>query len=67
MTKSIEYGIIFYNFVDIANQKISILKCDNELLFGNDEIEEIILGLNQQTAKDLIKVLQEFAETGELK
>lgn len=67
MKKSIEYGHVIYHFFDTENDKISIFKNGNHLFFGNDNIKELILGLNQQTARDLIKVLQEFADTGELK
>ena len=75
MTKSIKNGKAVYNFLDIANDNVEIL------FYRNDKLLKINLPyemdcecgcvtdmvINQETAKDLIKVLQEFAETGELK
>jgi hypothetical protein len=79
MTKSIENGKVVYNFLDVDRWNIEIntsnqilyfetiyttqkFKSDRTILINNT----IKMGITQETAKDLIKVLQEFAETGEL-
>jgi hypothetical protein len=64
MTKSTKNGKVVYNFLDK-------LRCNVECKFENSALwlsnDETIIFINQETANDLIKVLQEFAETGELK
>jgi hypothetical protein len=65
MTKSIKNGKVVYNFLDVENFNIKVSVPNKQMIrfdFPND-----CYFITPKTAKDLIKVLQEFAETGELK
>jgi hypothetical protein len=64
MTKSIKNGKAVYNFLDTQRRNNEVSIQGQHLWIEN---KDMILPINQETAKDLIKVLQEFAETGELK
>lgn len=70
MTKSTKKGEVVYNFLDADRYNV-------ELLILNQSLKNVIrfelslftdyVDITQETAKDLIKVLQEFVDTGELK
>ena len=80
MTKSTKNNKTIYNFLDKDRWNIEIntsngilyfeteytsqkFKTDRTILISNT----ITMGINRETAKDLIPILQHFAETGELK
>lgn len=74
MTKSTKNGKVIYNFLDADRDNVQIsYRFDNVLNIASREGVDCCSGcltnilINQTTAKDLIKVLQEFVETGELK
>jgi hypothetical protein len=80
MTKSTKYGKVIYNFLDHTRDNVEITYLqitkpiiqniiDMQLKYDIDCDCDCVtsIRLTQETAKDLIKVLQEFAETGELK
>lgn len=66
MTKSNKDGKVVYNFLDEDRDNFEIIEIGNTLsIYYNGN--KCILNLNQTITKDLIKVLQEFSETGKLK
>jgi hypothetical protein len=80
MTKSTKNGKVIYNFLDESRDNIEITYwqikkpiCENIISLNlpadiDSDCDCVTsIRLNQETAKDLIKVLQEFVVTGELK
>ena len=68
MTKSIKYGKVVYNFLDNSRDNIEIGTDKTELYIDFSEVLFApVVFLTHENVKDLIKVLQEFSETGELK
>jgi c-di-AMP phosphodiesterase-like protein len=66
MTKSTKNKKTIYNYVDKDRYNIE-LSCKNKIIYLIDYKNRILMNLTQQNAKDLIPILNEFAETGELK
>ena len=66
MTKSIKNNKAIYNFLD--NNRLNLeISCLNKNLIIADYNYGIMLNISQETANELIKVLNEFVEAGELK
>lgn len=66
MTKSIKNNKAIYNFLD--NNRLNLeISCLNKNLIIADYNYGIMLNINQETANELIKILNEFVEAGELK
>ena len=66
MTKSIKNNKAIYNFLD--NNRLNLeISCLNKNLIIADYNYGIMLNINQKTANELIKILNEFVEAGELK
>ena len=66
MTKSIKNNKAIYNFLD--NNRLNLeISCLNKNLIIADYNYGIMLNINQETANELIKVLNEFVDAGELK
>ena len=66
MTKSIKNNKAIYNFLD--NNRLNLeISCLNKNLIIADYNYGIMLNINQETANELIKILNEFVELGELK
>jgi c-di-AMP phosphodiesterase-like protein len=66
MTKSTKNKKTVYNYLDKDRYNIE-LSCKNKIIYLIDYKNRILMNLTQQNAKDLIPILNEFAETGELK
>lgn len=66
MTKSTKNKNTIYNYLDKDRYNIE-LSCKNKIIYLIDYKNRILMNLTQQNAKDLIPILNEFAETGELK
>lgn len=74
MTKSTKNGKVVYNFLDNGRDNVEIsYHSANVLNIALPEEMDCECGcvtnmlINQTTAKNLIKVLQEYVDTGELK
>ena len=66
MTKSIKNNKAIYNFLD--NNRLNLeISCLNKNLIIADYNYGIMLNISQETANELIKVLNEFVDAGELK
>lgn len=66
MTKSIKNNKAIYNFLD--NNRLNLeISCLNKNLIIADYNYGIMLNINQETANELIKILNEFVDAGELK
>ena len=66
MTKSIKNNKAIYNFLD--NNRLNLeISCLNKNLIIADYNYGIMLNISQETANELIKILNEFVEAGELK
>lgn len=66
MTKSIKNNKAIYNFLD--NNRLNLeISCLNKNLIIADYNYGIMLNISQETANELIKILKEFAVTGDLK
>lgn len=66
MTKSIKNNKAIYNFLDNNRLNLEISSLNKNLIIA-DYNYGIMLNINQETANELIKVLNEFVEAGELK
>jgi hypothetical protein len=66
MTKSTKNKKTIYNYLDKDRYNIE-LSCKNKIIYLIDYKNRLLMNLTQQNAKDLIPILNEFAETGELK
>jgi hypothetical protein len=66
MTKSIKNNKAIYNFLDNNRLNLEISSLNKNLIIA-DYIYGIMLNINQETANELIKVLNEFVDAGELK
>jgi hypothetical protein len=66
MTKSTKNGKAVYNFLDAHRFNIEISSSNNYIHFA-DYKNKMMFNINQTTANELIKVLKEFVNTGELK
>jgi c-di-AMP phosphodiesterase-like protein len=66
MTKSTKNKKTIYNYLDKDRYNIE-LSCKNNIIYLIDYKNRLLMNLTQQNAKDLIPILNEFAETGELK
>jgi hypothetical protein len=66
MTKSIKNNKAIYNFLDNNRLNLEISSLNKNLIIA-DYNYGIMLNINQETANELIKVLNEFVDAGELK
>lgn len=66
MTKSIKNNKAIYNFLDNNRLNLEISSLNKNLIIA-DYNYGIMLNINQETANELIKILNEFVEAGELK
>lgn len=66
MTKSIKNNKAIYNFLDNNRLNLEISSLNKNLIIA-DYNYGIMLNINQETANELIKVLNQFVEAGELK
>ena len=68
MTKSTKHGYAVYNFLDVDRDNFTIDAIDGLLSIYNVGIEtNTVMAINQTTANELIKVLKEFVNTGDLR
>lgn len=66
MTKSIKNNKAIYNFLDNNRLNLEISSLNKNLIIA-DYNYGIMLNINQETANELIKVLNQFVDAGELK
>ncbi len=66
MTKSIKNNKAIYNFLDNNRLNLEISSLNKNLIIA-DYNYGIMLNINQETANELIKILNEFVDAGELK
>jgi hypothetical protein len=66
MTKSIKNRKAIYTFLDGERFNIELGCTDNKMYFAEQNYR-VLFNINQTTANELIKVLKEFVNTGDLK
>jgi hypothetical protein len=66
MTKSFKNGKAIYNFLDGERFNIELGCVDNKMYFAEQNYK-ILFNISQTTANELIKVLKEFVNTGDLR
>lgn len=70
MTKSTKNGQVVYNFLDTDRYNVELstaTKLHKNIIRFELGLYTDYMEIDQSTAKDLIKILQEFVEIGELK